>query len=200
MTDITGYIGHNVFYNNFNISKLPNFDRPYIDDFFETDIESIRRAKHTTVLNKCQKDYIIKLYPELEEKISINQKVISKQYFDIVGTSTYFHSLFAINEKIIFFPFRLTDPCYKFEETVKKYNDYTIIITDPNCSYSKSYRNVVCIKPNKKDYYGILSNRPTIIYNEDPDVIFHPGLADFIYFDCKIISDYNIPTLDKVLL
>lgn len=200
ITDITGYTGKHKFYNNFNVSKLLEYPREYVDQFFESDISSIRTGEHTTVLNQCQKDYIVELYLELDTKISVNQKVVSKNYFHKVGIDPFFDFLFTNNKNIIFFPFRISDPCYKFDEVIEKYSNHIIVITDPNNSYSSNYSNVILIKPNKKQYYGILSNRPTIIYNENPDKIFHPGLADFIYFGCTIISDHNIPKIQDVLI
>jgi len=197
VTDITGYPGQRNFSNNFNITKLPNIKRSYIDKFFNSDIESIKKAEITTVLNQCQKDYIISLYPELEDKVVVNQKVISKEYFDKVGVEKID---IEIGEKTIFFPFRLSDLAYKFEQTVDKYKDYDFIITNPNDSYSGNYKNVKIIKPTKKQYYWILSQQPTIIYNENPELVFHPGLMDFIYFNCNIICPYNIPTLEDGLI
>lgn len=205
VTDITGYKGRLEFSNNFNITKLPNMDRPYIDEFYESDINSIIRAKKTTVLNQCQKDYILETNPEIAaDKIEVNQLVISDAYFKAVGTACF--PGFQFQEGDIFFPFRLSDPAYKFEEVMHEYSDRRIVVTDPNHTLNKFLEdcihapNIVDIWPNKKQYYGLLAQKPTIVYNEDPSKVFHPGLADFIYFGCDIISPYRIPTLEEVLI
>lgn len=200
LTDITGYTGNQDLYNNFNITYNPKIIRPYIDKFFDVDTLSVLKSIKTTVLNHNQKDsFIDNNYQELsiylKSKLEVNQKVISKRYFDLVGTKQI-----NIPKFDIFFPFRLTDKAYKFEKTVEKYKDKIILITDPNSSYSANYENVKVIKPTKPEYYYILSKRPTIIYNEDPELVFHPGVADFIYFKCNIVSEYKIPTLKEVLI
>ena len=63
LTDITGYNGMMPFSNNFNITKDPNTPRWYIDEFIESDLDSIRRGKKTTVLNQYQKDYLVSIDP-----------------------------------------------------------------------------------------------------------------------------------------
>ena len=199
VTDITGYPYKTNFVNNFNITKDPNTPRWYIDEFIDKDIDSIQRARNTFVLNQGQKDYLLSLDPKL--KITVSQKVIRKEYFDKVGVDIPpldFHC-------DIFFPFRLSDPAYKFDEVVENNPDKTILITDPNDSFeklfkSKKYSNVVKKRFTKREYYGIIATRPRIIYNEDPQEIFHPGLADFIYFGCDIESPYEIPKLEDVLI
>jgi hypothetical protein len=196
VTDITGFPYKNKFVNNFNITKDPNHSRWYIDEFIQTDLESIDRGEKTYVLNQCQKDYLVELAPELEDKIIVNQKVIRKEYFDIVGTKVPdldFHF-------DIFFPFRVSDPAYKFIEVVQNNPEKTILITDPNDSYTEIYSNIIKKRFTKAEYYGIISTRPKIIYNEDPNKVFHPGLADFIYFGCDVVCPYNVPTLEDVLI
>jgi hypothetical protein len=194
VTDITGYTGKNSFVNNFNITKDPEVSRFYIDEFIDIDVESIKRAENTTVLNHGQKEYLLSLDSTLN--IEVNQKVISKQYFDKVGIEYPFPS----PSFDIFFPFRLSDSAYKFEETVFKHEQETILITDPNDSYQDQFKNVIKKRFTKREFYGIISTRPRIIYNENPNKIFHPGLADFIYFGCDIECPYSLPRLKDVLI
>ena len=194
VTDITGYTGKNPFVNNFNITKDPEVSRFYIDEFIDIDVESIKRAENTTVLNHGQKEYLLSLDSTLN--IEVNQKVISKQYFDKVGIEYPFPS----PSFDIFFPFRLSDSAYKFEETVFKHEQETILITDPNDSYQDQFKNVIKKRFTKREFYGIISTRPRIIYNENPNKIFHPGLADFIYFGCDIECPYSLPRLKDVLI
>ena len=197
VTDITGYTGDNELINNFNITKDPEVSRPYIDEFIYSDVNSIRRAEMTYVLNEGQKEYLHSIDPDLS--ITVSQKVITKKYFDRVGVE---HP-WPIPEFDIFFPFRLTDRAYKFEETVAKHADQTILITDPNDTYDgfgDGFSNVIKKRFTKRQYYGIIDTKPKIIYNENPNKVFHPGLADFIYFGCDIECPYTIPTLEDVLI
>ncbi len=194
VTDITGYTGSNELINNFNITKDPDVSRFYIDEFIETDVNSIKRATMTYVLNEGQKEYLLSIDPDLN--IEVNTKVISKKYFDRVGLE----QPWPMPEFDIFFPFRLSDDAYKFEETVFRNERSKILITDPNDSYQNQFGNVIKKRFTKRQYYGIIYTRPKIIYNENPNKIFHPGLADFIYFGCDIECPYTLPTLEDVLI
>ena len=193
VTDITGFPYKNNFVNNFNITKDPEVSRWYIDEFIYSDINSIRKAKNTFVLNQGQKDYLLSIDPKLNIKVS--QKVIRKEYFDKVGIEVP-----ELEDFDIFFPFRISDPAYKFTEVVENNPEKTILITDPNDSYTENYSNIIKKRFTKRQYYGIISTRPKIIYNENPNKIFHPGLADFIYFGCDIECPYTLPTLEDVLI
>ena len=193
VTDITGYTGSNWFINNFNITKDPEVSRWYIDEFIEVDVNSIKRATMTYVLNQGQKDYLRNF---TTSPIEVNTKVVRKEYYDRVGTKVP-NLDFNFD---IFFPFRLSDPAYKFTEVVENNPEKTILITDPNDSYTENYSNVIKKRFTKAEYYGIISTRPKIIYNENPEKIFHPGLADFIYFGCDIVCPYNLPTLEDILI
>lgn len=194
VTDITGYTGNNELINNFNITKDPEVSRWYIDEFIDIDVESCKRAKKTYVLNEGQRDYLLSIDPDLN--VEVNTKVISKRYFDQVGVQ----QPWPMPEFDIFFPFRLTDPAYSFEQVVFQNEGSTILVTDPNDSYKNQFGNVTKKRFTKREYYGIIYTRPKIIYNENPNKVFHPGLADFIYFGCDIECPYTLPTLEDVLI
>ncbi len=193
VTDLPLYNGKNKFINNFNITKDPNNPRWYIDQFINDDIIAVNNAEKTYVLNQSQKDYLEECGAKGE--IEVSTKVVSKKYFDKVGIEEV-----ELPDFDIFFPFRLSDPAYKFEEVLKLKEK--ILITDPNDSWKEENNNGNIIKKRftKRQYYGIIYRKPKVLYNEDPDKIFHPGLADFIYFGCDIESPHKIPTLKDVLI
>ena len=83
ITDVTGYNGSMEFENNFNVSKTKNNPRWYIDEFFNTDLISISRAKKTSLLNLNQLEYFREF--DTSSTLEVNTKVISKRYFDAVG-------------------------------------------------------------------------------------------------------------------
>ena len=195
VTDITGYNGTNNFINNFNISADPKNPRWYIDEFLYHDIDAIKLADKTYVLNHSQKKFLVSCDPNLEDKIEVSTKVITKKYFDKVGTEKI-----ALPDFDVFWPFRISDPCYRFDDTIQNNSTKTFLITDPNDSYNAKYPNVIKKRFTKRQFYGIIEGRPEIIYNENPNMVFHPGLADFLYFGCPITSDYHIPTLEEVLI
>ncbi|WJZ27915.1 hypothetical protein NCTGTJJY_CDS0036 [Serratia phage 92A1] len=187
ITDITGYKGTFPFINNFNISWDPQLDRPYIDEFVDMDYECIRHAKTTFVLNERQVQNMKMKFPDLTAaKFTLTQRVIKPELLDKMAEGDPIE-LEGTPERplTMFFPFRLSDPAYKWEETIELYKDHTVYITDPNESYTGDYPNVVVIKPSKNEYYRILKARPVVRYNENPYFVFHPGLAEMIYFDVR---------------
>lgn len=197
VTDITGYSGKFPFFNNFNITMDPKIERPYIDEFIYTDVESVNNSVYTTVLNECQKDVLVK-YGADPELIYVNQRVVKpgvpEAYLDRLGPT-----------KIdgVFFPFRISDKCYDFEGVYNSCYEQgvNLIVTDPNDTLvPEVYTLCRLIKPSKQEYYSILSSKPVIDYRENPEKVFHPGLAEFIYFGCKIISDYNIPSIEQIIV
>lgn len=189
ITDITGYKGPHRLVNNFNISWDPMFDRPYIDEFADSDAASIKKAEMTYVLNDVQIDNMVYKYPGLVSRTKMNwcQRVIKPSLLDAmsVGDPIYLEGT-EQRPQVMFFPFRLSDKAYDWEGTLEMYKDYTIYITDPNESYDGTHDNVIVIKPSKNEYYRILKGRPVVRYNEKPQYVFHPGLAELMYFNVML--------------
>lgn len=199
VTDITGFKGEvKTLSYNFNITSYPELDRPYIDEFLEIDVKSVNSSNKTTVLNYRQKEVLVENGAD-PSKIEINTKVLKPELIDILSEGD---PIFDYKEKYknyIFFPFRISDKAYNFEQVVNKHRDHWIIITDPNNSYDGNYPNVVKIEINKNEYYRILKAKPTIVYNENPELVLHPGLAELIYFDCNILCNYRLPKLENLM-
>lgn len=200
ITDITGYSGRKDVWFNFNVTKDPEVPRYYIDEFIDIDVVSVNRSEHTTVLNECQKDVLV-AHGADADKIIVSQRVIRPSVIE-----RYSEGLATIHVDGIFHPFRISDPCYRFEQVVECAiaSGQAIYITDPNESFDRSrYPEEALIrvfKPSKKEYYQILKGRPFIQYFEDPEKVFHPGLAEFIYFNAFISSPYNIPKREDILI
>lgn len=199
VTDITGYSGNNKVYFNFNITKDPEVERPYIDEFIYTDVESVNKSAFTTVLNECQKQTLVD-YGADPDKIYVNQRVVKP------GVPERFldgHEPIKIKE--FFFPFRLSDPCYKFDIAYKvldSYNEGIILrITDPNDTWDKEkHPNCVLSKYTKQEYYAVLKGQPRILYFENAEKVFHPGLGELIYFKCDLISPYKLPKIEDIIV
>lgn len=190
VTDITGYSGPLPFINNFNITELPGLDRPYIDEFFEQDLDAIGRSLFTTVINPCQRDYIVELRPDLANKVIVNTRVA--------------HPLLMPRSPVepapsgtIFWPFRISDKAYKFEEFLEEFEraglEYThvVVITDPNDTYDLDKPYVRKVKPSKDEYYWWLSMRPTVVMLDDIDTVLHPGTVEFFFFGCPVVTFKN---------
>jgi hypothetical protein len=211
ITDITGYSGTMSFdipfINNFNVTKLPELDRPYIDEFFEVDVANMRKALFTTVINPRQRDYIIECVPDLKDKVIAYTKVA---HDEMMPTDHKTKLLFE-NHKI-FWPFRISDKAYQFNEFLEMfiknelYKNHELIITDPNDSYKGSHDFVTVYKPTKEMYYKILQTRPIVIMLDDIDTVLHPGTIEFARYGCNLITyenkllnnEYQIKTIDDI--
>lgn len=171
---------------NLNISYDPENPRPYIDKFLERDVEGINKSLETYVLNEAQVKPLVDAGADIR-KIVVRKDVVNKRLLDSMACG----DPIILRKNEVFFPFRLTDPCYKFEELVKNNPDTTFIVTDPNDTVKNfSYKNIRVRKLSKSEYYRTLKGQPRMFYYEDPSKVFHPGLAELIHFKCKIESPY----------
>ncbi len=187
ITDITGYPGTLPVIYNFNITKLPELDRPYIDKFFETDLWSIEHSLFTTVLNPRQKEYIVEVRPDLADKVLVHTKCAHENLLPISG------DVEELPSKMIFWPFRLSDKAYKWDEFKEAfessiYKGYTVVITDPNETSGDLPPYVVKIKPTKEEYYKILQSKPIVVMLDDIDTVLHPGTIEFFHYGCPVIA------------
>lgn len=200
VTDITGYTGSYDVWFNFNITKDPEVPRYYIDEFIDIDVQSVNRSLYTNVLNKGQKDVLV-AHGAKADKIYIDQSSVRPSVIE-----RFAKGLAPIKVDGIFHPFRISDPCYDFHRVVECAiaSGEAVYITDPNDSFDRSHYPeealIRVFKPSKTEYYQILKSKPRIIYFEDPEKVFHPGLAEFIYFNADIKSPYNIPTYEQVVI
>lgn len=193
VTDITGFHGAKDVFFNFNITKDPNNPKYYIDEFIESDLKSIERSIFTTVLNQNQKDYLVSLGAN-PDKIKVCHKVINRSLLSLYENDPGFKEQ-PIDG--IFFPFRLTDSCYKFDEAIKYASLYNLnlYVTDPNQSLSDDtlLQNCTIVKLDnvtKTSFYSILKSRPKVCYYENPSRCYHPGLAELIHYNIEFISRY----------
>jgi hypothetical protein len=203
ITDITGYSGAMSydlpFINNFNITKLPELDRPYIDQFFDLDLESIEKSLFTTVINPRQKEYIVEVAPHLADKVKVLTKVVSRVMTPRqvkMSRSTYP----GIDTNTVFWPFRISDKSYRFEEFLEHFAplalshsaNIRLVVTDPNDTLKQEtldkYPFIVKMKPSKEDYYKILEVNPIVVMLDDIDTVLHPGTIEFFEYGCPVIT------------
>lgn len=192
ISDITGYPGKKPVIYNFNITKLPELDRPYIDKFFEQDLASIEQSLFTTVLNPRQREYILEVRPELHDKVIAHFKCAHEALLPK-------HQLASIEwarkMKKIFWPFRISDKAYKWEQFLAAFEaqgladeGYTIDITDPNDTAKNLPPFVKRTKLDKAAYYQMLANRFTVVMLDDIDTVLHPGTIEFFHYRCPVIT------------
>jgi len=199
ITDITGYTGtmsYDIpFINNFNITKLPELNRPYIDQFFETDIKNMEAALFTTVINPRQREYILEVAPHLKDKVIAYTKVAHSQLMPVDHRTRVFDSAFSM--RTIFWPFRISDKAYKFDQFIEMFVEnkldkrYNVVITDPNDSYKGDHKFIKKIKMAKHEYYEFLQKKPIVIMLDEIDTVLHPGTIEFMYYNCNVITLLN---------
>ena len=207
ITDITGYVGPLPVVFNFNITKLPELDRPYIDRFFDTDLKSIERSLFTTVLNPRQREYILQERPDLKDKVVVHTKCAHTALLPSVDDSV------PPIKGLIFWPFRISDTAYRWDEFVRIFEEqhlgeyFNVVVTDPNDSLKAPLPLfVIPFRPSKAEYYEFLNKRPIVVMLDDIDTVLHPGTIEFFYYGCptitfgaKLLHNPNaIPTIDML--
>lgn len=192
ITDITGYPGKTPYINNFNVTKLPELDRPYIDEFFEQDIKAMEGALFTTVINPRQREYILEKASHLKDKVFAYTKVAHSQMMPSDNKTRIFTP-----QREIFWPFRISDKAYKFNEFLEVFIEakldrkYKIVITDPNDTYKGDHKFITKIKLSKQEYYEKLQKKPIVVMLDDIDTVLHPGTIEFMHYNCPVITLLN---------
>lgn len=186
---IHSYPGKKPVIYNFNITKLPELDRPYVDCFFEQELKSMQSAAFSTVLNPAQRSHILSQCPDLVNTVFTYTKCASAQLLPRVD------NVIPLDENCIFWPFRLSDSAYKFTEVLELFDadeelrtKYKIVVTDPNESLKIDRPYLVKIKLTKDEYYALLNTKPTVIMLDDIDLVLHPGTIEFFHYGCPVIT------------
>lgn len=204
ITDITGYPGAMSFdlpfINNFNITKLPELNRPYIDEFFEQDLKSIEASLFTTVINPRQAEYIVEVRPDLKDKIKAYTKVAHEAMLPKFYKTAQFNPFGAKSSmnRDIFWPFRISDKAYKFEQCMDAlveaglHRRFKVTITDPNDTFgpelAAKYPFVKKKKLSKTEYYEMLNDEPIVIMLDEIDTVLHPGTIEFFHYGCMVVT------------
>ena len=188
ISDITGYSGTKPVIYNFNITKLPELNRPYIDKFFEQDLKSIEQSLFTTVINPRQREYILEVRPDLINKVIAHTKVA---HADLLPKFPKQKPV----EKVIFWPFRISDKAYQWKQFLEAFEEqgladdgYFIFVTDPNDTLKTEESYISKEKLSKDEYYRMLSTRPIIVMLDDIDKVLHPGTIEFLEYRCPVIT------------
>lgn len=190
---------------NYNISSDAALKRGWIDDMFNDMVASLSHDSKPEcfVLNAGQKTKLCKALPENNIVVETEWfdrdliEIIMKQYVaDRVVKE--FVKMFSINKNSVFFPFRLTDKVYKFDELVK--SDKLIFVTNPNSADIK-YDNVVDLSrvfeylDSKTMYYSALAAVKqvglAIPCFEDPRLIMHQTIVEMEFLASDNLRFYS---------
>lgn len=190
ISDITSYPGELPVIYNFNITKLPELDRPYIDKFFDQDLASMKQSLFTTVLNPRQRDYILEIWPELLDKVIVHTKCAHEALLPQIAGFGH-----PGDPQLIFWPFRISDKAYRwseflvwFEATGLAADGYHVLITDPNDTAKDLPSFVTRQKLSKDEYYEMLCEQPIVVMLDDIDTVLHPGTVEFLHYGCPVIA------------
>jgi hypothetical protein len=188
ISDVTGYTGLKPVVYNFNITKLPELNRPYIDRFFEADLKSIEQSLFTTVINPRQREYILEVRPDLLDRVIVNTKCAHTDLLPKFPKT-------KPPEKLIFWPFRISDKAYQWEQFLAAFEEqglhedgYVILCTDPNDTLECDKPFVMKKKLTKEQYYRILASQPIVVMLDDIDTVLHPGTIEFFHYACPVIT------------
>lgn len=203
VTDIAGYCGKHEYIYNMNVAK---------HDYYGKDVKMIAGSKMTYVLNESVKTGFGRLDRNILSKIKVSQKVINPHIMAKYVRMVYEAGL-QYQERVsgeLFHPFRISDNCYDIKRVVQTCNEHkwSLVLTDPNDTWKEKEGwlmdawpvDVSVVKMSKIEYYAKLMSNPMMMYNENPEETFHPGLGELIFFDVQLISDHKIPSRDDVII
>ena len=178
-------------------SAVPDQDRPYVEKHFVTLLKRLEKGYHVELSCTNQQDLIP---PLLKVSTSIYNKffnpVLFESMFEMYFNQELYKTLMAILPASYFFPFRLSDSCYKVEEAMKL--GKTLIITDPNESseLDGDFLDISYLHICKKTLYmtmlQVVKDRDDIripLY-EDITKNYHIGIVEMLYF-CASDIDFH---------
>lgn len=158
------------------VSATTGFIPQFIERFADVD-KFIAKNIPTAVATKSQMDFLM------------GKSFIDKSFYDPE----------PFDYKTIYFPFRLSDPCYhakEFKQVVlnlrdKGYN-FKVLYSDPNESGLFDDDNIFIKVPTQKEIYTqILKSKPIIPYLENSNDVLHISICEFIYYQCEVIQFEN---------
>ena len=158
------------------VSATTGFTPQFIEGFADID-KFIAQNIPVAVATKSQKDFLM-------GKSFIDKSFYNPEPFDY---------------KTIYFPFRLSDPCYhakEFKQAIlnlkdKGYN-FKVLYSDPNESGLFDDDNIFVKVPTQKEVYTqILKSKPIIPYLENSNDVLHISICEFIYYQCEVIQFEN---------
>lgn len=161
--------------------------------------------------------WFVKDYAILDKIISkmVPTAVCTQTQVEALGSNAFIEPIYNpeyFDYDIIFFPFRLSDQSYKFEEfknmiellyeemTLHYGKEFKVLYTDPNESFKENLNKDIFVKvpSDKPIYLSILKSRPIIPYFEDSRNMEHISINEFLYYKCRIIAFKN-ERFDKYL-
>ena len=154
--------------------------------------------------------WFVEAYANLDKAIAkvVPTAVCTQTQVEALGNKAFIEPIYEpeyFDYDIIFFPFRLSDKSYRFEEfknivtqlyeelDLKGADTFKVFYTDPNESYKEKLDPNIFVKvpSDKPVYLSILKSKPIIPYFEDSRNMEHISINEFLYYNCRIIAFEN---------
>jgi hypothetical protein len=170
------------------------------------------------VINPRQAEYLVQMYPALKDKViaytKVSHEAMLPKFYEIALFNPFAPKRSANRD--IFWPFRISDKAYKFEECMDAlvkaglHRRFKVTITDPNDTFkgelAEKYPFVKKVKLSKAEYYEELQKQPVVIMLDEIDTVLHPGTIEFFHYNCKVITllsdllphENQVETVDQV--
>lgn len=163
------------------VSSVKDIKIPFIDEFYDIDIKNVNKYK-TFVASKYQQ----KLFPTT---------ILDNNLFNLDIFLTKDLNNIDFEENIIFIPFRQSDIGYNvkyiYEVLEKIKRDFVVFYTAPNDFELEGNFKKLKVSKHRDTYYSILRMNPIIVYLENPDVILHISLLEFLHFESRLVYFKN---------
>ncbi len=182
----------------FNTS-IPGAVRPYADKHLDS-IVGILEAGYKVTFSCINQLYKIPM--EYLHQCKVDTKFYSKEFMDYMAHKFTDQILFMELDRVIprgslFFPFRLSDPVYKFQHVIGR--DIPVVITDPNESFSDGGNiiNIGGMHSCKKTLYmtmlALMNSREDIVVPlyEDITTNYHISIVELFDRAYNQVEDFT---------
>lgn len=184
------------------VSATANIEPDFVKGYHDDDIKLAKQANEVLVATKSQAEYF-------KEKSGANSTIFNKFVdFNVVGYPEIDKTIVddvvakANGKKIVFFPFRLSDKGYKFDDVLnscKSIGNCFIVVTDPNDTlktFDTEGLDILKVSTDRKTYYSLLASNIAIIpYLEDLTDIWHASINEVEALSnnkaCYTIEDFE---------
>lgn len=208
------------------VSSTIGNDPLFLENIKYVDLELAIACDVLMVATQKQADYFMTYDNSIQCKTILNPMLIdpSLEIFSFntdVKISEFICKYLKRDYKIVYFPFRMTDPGYQFDRVMSTLialtgygNKILLLYSDPNDSKkAEAYREIKDIQngnlllelervPSARDtYYTIISNKRVVVpYLENVDRIMHASWQEMQYYKTNIVRDTKKQPLSDAFL
>lgn len=162
------------------VSATVNVEPEFVKDYHDVDIKLAKQSNSMLVATQSQAEWFKR---EANATVLVFNKFVD---FNVIGYPEVDRSIvenvesIANGRKIVYFPFRLSDKGYKFQEVLdvcKSVGNCLIVVSDPNDTlrdFDIAGVDVTTVSSDRKTYYSLLASHIAIVpYLEDLSDIWH---------------------------